>query len=195
MTDKKQVGIRIDADLKRQFKEDVERRRGRWQGVAGEELENAIRQYLAAPDGARDGASGVDLDTRLARIEAAVGVNATDGGTDTQTDPIHAPAPSERPDSTAATEKKVTWLAGCVKSDLGADFTEVPRWKLKDMVADEYGFKDETESRYVDKLVEYFGLVEHPSADLLVTPERREEVLDAQRDDTRDEARDTLDKL
>lgn len=63
-TDKEtQIGVRIDATLWQQFREDVERRNGRVRGQLKPELEAAIREYLDAADGG-------DTNDRLTRIES-----------------------------------------------------------------------------------------------------------------------------
>ena len=191
MSGKKQVGLRVDENLYRQFKQDVKDRRGRWNGVAGEELEKAMREYLTGPYGE----GGNDIHDRLARIEEAVGIEAADGGTDTVAPPEHTHTPTERPDPQTATEKKVAWLAKCLEDQTTDNFEEVPRWKIKDVVVDEYGFRADTAKRYVEELIEHFDLVDHPTADLLVTPERREQILAERRDDLRDEAQETTDEL
>jgi len=191
MSGKKQVGLRVDENLYRQFKEDVKDRRGRWNGVAGEELEKAMREYLTGPYGD----SGNDIHDRLARIEEAVGIEATDGGADTVSPPEHTHTPTERPDPQTATSKKVEWLAKCLENRTTENFEEVPRWKIKDVVVDEYGFRADTAKRYVEELIDHFGLVDHPTADLLVTPDRREQILAERRDELSEEASETTEEL
>jgi hypothetical protein len=183
MSGKKQVGLRVDENLYRQFKQDVKDRRGRWNGVAGEELEKAMREYLTGPYGE----NGNDIHDRLARIEEAVGIEAADGGTHTLPDAEHTHTPTERPDPQTATETKVKWLAKCVEHRVNEGFEEVPEQILKDVVADEYGFRRDTAKRYVERLINHFDLVDHPTADLLVTSDRREEILREQASDRTEE--------
>lgn len=58
-----QPGVETDARLWKRFRQDVKERRGRVNGVLGDEHERALRAYL-------DGSSGGDTADRLARIEA-----------------------------------------------------------------------------------------------------------------------------
>jgi len=196
MSGKKQVGLRVDDDLYRKFKTDVKDRRGRWQGVAGEELEKALREYLIGPSNTTADDAPDGIEQRLARIEAAVGIEATDGGTDTiSPDPhTHTPtgAPEERPDPQAATERKVRWLAERVLDDVVPNTREidsVPKSVLRDVVKDEYGFRADTAKRYVSELIDYFELRAHPTADgVVVSGEFYEQIVEKRRDDAQKEA-------
>jgi len=57
-----QIGVRVDATLWQQFREDVNRRKGAIRGQLKPELEAALREYLDAADGG-------DTNDRLTRIE------------------------------------------------------------------------------------------------------------------------------
>jgi len=59
----KQIGVRVSESLWQQFREDVERRKGRVKGQLGPEVERAIRAYI-------DASHGGDTNDRLARIES-----------------------------------------------------------------------------------------------------------------------------
>jgi len=200
MSGKKQVGLRVDETLYRQFKQDVKNRRGRWQGVAGEELENALREYLTGgnhPAGNMDDGS---IEARLARIEEAVGIEATDGGVDTSSEQSHThtpqSVPTERPDPQAATERKVRWLAECVIDEVvpkSKELDSVPKDTLRDIVKDEYGFRSDTAKRYVDELIDHFGLLEHPTADgIYVSEAMQETIIERKREQAREEATEKL---
>lgn len=193
MSDEVQPGVRIDKALWNRFREDVERRHGSVRGHLRTELETAIREYLRVSDEA----TPTQLDARLQRIEAAVGASPTDGGTDTlpTAEDTHTREPSaetidEKPPSNVATEKKVAWLAKCVREGVtgGGDFQEVGRSTLVETVKDEYGFRSDTAKRYVERLIDHFDLVDHPVADgVLVTPARREELIEQRKDDLRND--------
>ena len=193
MSDEVQPGVRIDKALWNRFREDVERRHGSVRGHLRTELETAIREYLRVSDEA----TPTQLDARLQRIEAAVGASPTDGGTDTlptaeDTHTRESPAETidEKPPSNVATEKKVAWLAKCVRDGVtgGGDFQEVGRSTLAETVKDEYGFRSDTAKRYVERLIDHFDLVDHPVADgVLVTPARREELIEQRKDDLRND--------
>lgn len=202
MTDREKIGVRVDAELWEAFREDVKARKGQTRGVLGDEVESALRQYLSDDTAAtvEDRLRRIERD--VTRIADAQGLATADGGTDTSEGEIHTHAPSrvdaaadEKPAANAATDKKVSYLAAEVRDRVAGgrdkDFREVPIDVLREVVKDEYGFRADTAKRYVDRLREHFGLVEHPTADpLLVTPARREELLQADADDTLAEVAD-----
>lgn len=195
MTDKVQVGLRIDEDLYESFKDRVRERRGRWQGVAGDEMENAIRHYLQF--GARKPLPDqlAEFNSRLERIEGAVGTAESDGGTDTLTADSHTHTPgtqiTERPDPQAASEDKIEWLAQCVIEDVvpqSKQLESIPKQKLQETVKDEYGFRSDTAKRYVDELIDYFGLSPHPTADgIYVSEKMQAKITDRNRKQARDD--------
>ncbi|MDB2226521.1 hypothetical protein PM023_18135, partial [Halorubrum ezzemoulense] len=90
MSDEVQPGTKIDAEVWEQFREEVRERHGVVRGHRKTELENALRQYSG-----NSGASDVDIERRLARIEAQVGVGVSDGGADTSepAEDTHTPIP------------------------------------------------------------------------------------------------------
>ena len=192
VSDTVQPGTEVDAALWKQFREEVKRRRGGTRGHLRNELENAIRGYIHGGD-----ATPGDIDERLQRIEAAVGAAPTDGGTHAPSEQEHThtrePTPDTKPPSNTATEKKVAWLAKCVRDEHAGDFQEVARPKLVSVVKDEYGFRSDTAKRYVERLVDHFGLVDHPQNDtVLVTEDRREELIAQRREELREDVDETL---
>lgn len=192
MSDDVQPGVRIDGDVWQEFREDVKNRRGTVRGHLKTELENAIREYL------RDDASPTEqrIENRLSRIEQAVGAAATDGGVDTCDPEPHTHAPGnvtveEKPPANAATEKKVAYLVSCLIEEAGADgeITSVARSVIRDVVKEEYGFRSDTAKRYVETLIDRLGLEESPyTENVLVSPERREELEEEYREGVRKEA-------
>jgi len=197
MSDTKRIGVEVDEKLWQEFREDVKQRKGRTSGVLASELENAIRQYIYTGEN-RDSADLLrEIEERTRRIENRVGGVNGDGGATPSEPETHTHAPPEttadvvtdKPASNAATDKKVAYLAAEVRDRVAGgrdkDFREVPADVLREVVKEEYGFRADTAKRYVDRLREHFGLVEHPTADpLLVTPARREELLQTDADDT-----------
>ena len=191
MSDRVQVGPKVDAALWAEFREQVKRRHGQTRGSLGDELENAIRNYIhfgpdkSVPD------QLAEMNARLQRVEGAVGTAEADGGADTLGAEPHTHAPSrlevdERPSANAATDKKVAWLA----EQVGSNPESIPRSKLRDIVKDEYGFRRDTAKRYVERLIDHFDLVEHPTADadVLVSTDRREELVEQRRQELEAEA-------
>ena len=197
MSDREKIGPRIDTQLWQEFRNDVQERKGQTRGVLGDELENAIREYL------RDEDRPIDrrIENRLSRIEQALGVGPTDGGTDTLGASEHTHAPSrldvaEKPAANAATDKKVAYLAKTIRDEHAGEFNEIPRTVLVETVKDEYGFRSDTAKRYVEQLVDHFDLFDHPVADgVLVTQERREELIEQQKEQTRKNADKELESL
>lgn len=186
MTDRVQIGPRVSQSLWDEFRNDVQKRKGQTRGVLGDELENAIREYL------RDEDRPIDrrIEKRLSRIEQAVGAAPTDGGTDTfeHAEDTHTPSRldgPEKPSANAPTDKKVAYLAECVLDEIAPNsrsISEVPRKHLREVVKDEYGFRRDTAKRYVEQLIEYFDLVDHPDIDpMLVTPAKREKLIEQRR--------------
>ena len=195
MTERVQVGARVDAELWREFREQVKRRHGQTRGSLGDELENAIRNYIhfgadkSVPD------QLAEMNGRLQRIEAAAGTAEADGGADTFGAETHAHAPTRydpetdgKPPANSSTDKKVEYLA----SEIGSNVETVPRAKLRETVKEEYAFQKETAKRYVELLIDHFDLVDHPRNDapVLVSPERRREILEAEADAELDEVTD-----
>jgi len=195
VSDRTQIGPSVDASLWQEFREDVKERKGHLRGALGDELENAIREYL------RDDSTPTErrIEKRIARIEQAVGAAPTDGGVDTFDAGEHTHAPSrldvaEKPSANAATDKKVVYLAECVRDRTGSDEPkELPRQLLVETVKDEYGFRSDTAKRYVEHLTDHFDLRGHPTADpLLVTDERYRELVEQERDQRREDAEEEL---
>lgn len=189
MSDRTQIGPSIDEDLWREFRENVEERKGKVRGVLGDELENAIRSYIrhGTDKPAKEQLS--EVNARLQRIEGAVGTAATDGGV-TSDDVSHTHAPSrldspEKPSSNDSTDKKVAYLADCLteERDIVADEPcMIPKRAIAELVKDEYGFRSDTAKRYVKHLIDHFNLRSHPDVkyDQLVTEPRYEQLVEEQ---------------
>lgn len=204
MSDRVQVGPTVDEDLWREFREHVKARKGQVRGVLGDELENAIRNYIHHGPDKSTPAQIAEVNQRLQRIEGAVGTAETDGGVHTSDAETHTRAPSrldvdERPASNAATDKKVAWLAKCVRdeaADADGDISVVSGYAIREVVKDEYGFRRDTAKRYVEKLVDHFDLLDHPKYDdQYCSPERYDELMEQMRDQQRDKADDRMEAL
>jgi len=188
MSEEVQPGVRIDAGIWKRFREDIKTRHGHVRGHLRSELETAIQQYLDD-----------NSDPTLARIETKVDYLAGELDVDVSDAPprshggdehTHAEpdAPDSRPAPQSSTDKKTRWLASCVKDQVADGFGEIPKSILRDTVKEEYGFRSDTAERYVDELTTHFDLVDHPHADpLLVTNERREELVEQKREQLKDE--------
>jgi hypothetical protein len=201
MSDRTQIGPAVDAKLWQRFREDVKQRKGTIRGHLGGELENALREYL------RDDSSPTEqrIEKRIARIERAVGAAPTDGGTDTSEAAEHTHAqtdtntePDDKPPANSASEKKVTYLAQCMRSDIGIhsdDAGMVPRSVLTDLVIDEYDFRGDTVERYVDRLIEEFGLQEPPNTNFdgeLVTEPKYQKRIEERTEQAKQDAKKKL---
>lgn len=124
MTDRKKVGVRVDADVWEAFREDVKARKGQTRGVLGDELEAAIRQYLGEDhvSSANDRLQRVErivthlADDRGLAVADGVGVGApSDGETHTRAPSRIDAAAEEKPAPNAATEKKIRYFAERVR--------------------------------------------------------------------------------
>lgn len=202
MSDSVQPGTEIDAELWRQFREEVEARRGGVRGHLRNELENALRAYIRS-----GGATPAELNERLARIEAAVGVEATDGGTDPSQPRKHTETPGtqidDKPHGKTSTQRKVAWLAGRLLDHEGVDDPEswaTAKPTIFQLVKDEYRFTDEKCEEYVGNVIDHLDLVAHPENDVVVMTEaKRTEYINKQERERReqgtDEARAARDRL
>lgn len=190
VSDRTQIGPTADAELWREFREDVKARKGAVRGNLGTELDRALREYLS--DSPRP--TERRIDARLTRIENALGVAESDGGVDTPEAGGHTHAPTEKPAANAATGKKTRWLARRLTAEVrGSPEKEPPREvsrdTIREVVKDEYGFRRDTAKRYVAELIDRLGYVSDPRADALVcSPERREELLADQYQEAADDA-------
>jgi len=197
MADRVKVGPRVDKQLWREFRENVKQRKGQTRGVLGDELENAIREYLRQEERPVDSR----IEKRLARIEEAVGAAPTDGGrtlsdADEHTHTRTAVEVDEKPAANAATEKKVAYLAGQLKADRSDGLQAASRNEIIELVKTEYGFRADTAKRYVERVVDFFEFTTHPANDdLYVTPEYREEIIERLREDAKEDADDELDEV
>jgi len=194
VSDGVQPGTEVDRDLWERFREDVKRRKGGVRGHIRTELENALRAYIHGGE-----ATPVEVNARLQRIEAELGIAPADGGIDAPSaaEDTHTrqPVPDEKPSANAATEKKVRWLANrfVAERDFDADGTaDLPKSALRAFVREAYGFRRDTAKRYVSELIDHFDLRESPlpESDLLVTASRYDELLDEHRADADDKIDD-----
>ena len=140
MSDRVQIGVEVDREVWERYREWVNDKHGKTRGVLGDEVENALRKQIGeeiTPGVAR-------IESRLARIENEIGAAAADGGVDTVQSEEHTHAPSrldtsEKPPANAATEKKVAYLAECVRNSevpKGGELKMVPRDNLVSVVKD-----------------------------------------------------------
>lgn len=198
MTDEVQPGVKINRETWERFRQDVKRRKGGVRGHLKNEVENALNAYCSTGD-----ATPVDIDERLQRIEAAVGAAPTDGGTDAVDPAEHTHTPNqitastdEKPAPNAATDKKIAYLAERVIEEevpKSRELHTVPKSHLQKTVKDEYGFRRDTAKRYVDRLIDHFGIEPHPEADgILVSPTRLAEIEERRREEAEKEAQDKL---
>jgi len=181
VSDEVQPGTKIDADVWQAFRDEVRERHGVVRGHLKTELENALRAYADGPQTA-----DADVERRLARIEAAVGVGATDGG-------AHPPEPSpdtdtpngvpdEKPHPNSGTKKKIAWLAAEYRRQYGDDNLTLEKalpHLVKKVIDQEYGFADEERTdEYVSDVLDELDLVPHPEYDhKYIPPERRDEIV------------------
>lgn len=198
MSDTVQPGTEISEEEWKLFREEVERRRGGIRGHLRTELENALRAYR------KDGeATPADVDKRLRRIEAAVGVEATDGGTEPResAEYTHTPdqAPDEKPHPNEGTNAKVKWLAECVieaEVPQSRNLKMIPKPKIRSIVDEEYGFQPDRLDKYVEKVIAELGLKQHPTNDVVyVSDERYDEVVKEEREKQRENAQQKSDRL
>ena len=198
MSDEVQPGAKIDADVWEQFREEVRERHGVVRGHLKTELENALRQYSGDA-----GTTDADVERRLARIEAAVGVGATDGGAATSepAEDTHTPngTPEEKPHRNTGKKPKVLWLAEqVIQTEVpnSRNLKMIPRPKIRAVIDEEYGFDDDRASNYVEKVIDELDLRQHPTNDVVyVSQDKYDEVVEEERQKRRDEAAEETDTL
>jgi hypothetical protein len=189
MTDGVQPGVRIDPVLWEEFREFVKSKNGAVRGHLQTEVETALRNHIHHGSEQSVGQQLTELNERMYRMEQSIGTVGTDGGDTVSPDPhTHAPSRldvSEKPASNCATEKKLTYLAGCVKSEYGIAADKpcmIPRSELATVVKSEYGFRRDTAKRYVEQLIDHFDLRDHPNPqfDQLVSEPKYRDLVDEQ---------------
>lgn len=188
MSDEVQPGTKIDADVWEQFREEVRERHGVVRGHLKTELENALREYSG-----NGGTADTDVERRLARIEAAVGVGATDGGAATPepAEDTHTPngLPEEKPHLNTSPKKKIEWIAAEYRRVYGQDnltLHKVLPGLVEELIEDEYAFADDDRTqRYVEDVIDYLGVVQHPDEPQRYIPEERYDEIMAEREQQR----------
>lgn len=191
MSDEVQPGTKIDADVWEQFREEVRERHGVVRGHLKTELENALRQYSGDA-----GTTDADIERRLARIEAQVGVGVADGGADTSepAEDTHTPngVPEEKPHRNTGKKPKVLWLAEqVIRAEVpnSRNLKMIPRPKIRAVIDEEYGFDDERAANYVEKVIDELDLRQHPTNDVVyVSQDKYDKVVEEERQKRRDEA-------
>ena len=154
VSDEVQPGVKIDPELWSRFREDVKRRHGKVRNHLRDDLENAIREYLRAPDEATPS----QLDERLQRIEAAVGAAPTDGGTPSEADHTHTP--QSKPGNKSSRAKKVEYL---IDQKYDRDGGSIKPETIEQDVKQMYGFGDRTAPKYVQPVVDALDGKRHPN--------------------------------
>jgi len=201
VTDTTQPGTEVDRELWQTFRDEVEARHGVVRGNLKDALETAIEAYIEGED-----MNPTEVNRRLERIEAAVGVEATDGGTDTSepamdthTRDASIDAPDERPHPRGDTKAKVRWLAAAVLDAESIPLDELSMTSettVRNAIQAEYDFTEAKIEEYIPKVIDALGLVDHPVKDVLyVTEPKREELIEKQREQARDDARETTRQL
>jgi len=196
MGERKKIGVRVDDDVWQEFVNHVESEKGQKRGVLGDELENAIRNYIHFGTDKTLPEVMAEFNERLYRVEDAMGTVPSDGGAPTfgVQSHTHAPtkqttdAPTEKPAANAATEKKVQWLESEVldmEVPQSRGLQQVARAGIVELVKDRYGFRSDTAKRYVGELVEHFGLRPHPKAgdSVLVTDKQYNRIIETTEED------------
>jgi hypothetical protein len=180
-----QPGGRVSKATYDRFREFVRRQHGSVRGNLGTELEKAMEDRMEASN---NGDPITRIENDVATIKAMLA--GDDGGTEADGGEA-APTPSEpeythtrgdsKPAANAPTEKKLAYLI----AQIGEDCQMIPRKQLRERVKDEYGFRKDTAKRYVDRLIDHYNFVSHPhaEADVLMSQERRRELLEQEADD------------
>lgn len=203
MSDRKKIGVQVDADTWASFREFVESQTGRTRGVLGEHLERAMNQYMADAQG-DDQLTRIEHD--LATVKAQLAEVESDGGavadppahTFDDTDHTHTDrdesksvidddVPDEAPHPKASRAKKAAWIASevDVSGEIHADKD------VGSVVDDTYGFGGRSREKLVDAVLNRINVVDNPRPNapdaFYATPERAEDIREELRDDAEDE--------
>ena len=172
MSDRVQIGPKVDAELWAEFREDVEDRKGQTRGVLGNELENAIRNYLYYGEDRTLTEQFAEFNQRLERVEGAVGAAEADGGA--VSEDVHTHTERTKPGEKATRSKKVAYLIDQKYDREGGSVTPDT---IKADVKDVYGFGDRTAPKYVQPVIDALDAKWHPNnPDLLVWGEMERRV-------------------
>jgi len=158
MSDRVQIGPKVDAELWAEFREDVEQRKGQTRGVLGNELENAIRNYLYYGEDRTLTEQFSEFNQRLQRVEGAVGAAESDGGT--PSDAVHTHTPQSKPGEKSSRSKKVAYL---IDQKYDRDGGSVTPDTIEADVKDVYGFGDRTAPKYVQPVIDALDAKRHPN--------------------------------
>jgi hypothetical protein len=191
MPENVQPGVKIDPSVWEAFREKVKERKGGIRGHLRNEVETALRLYIADDTEV----SAIQVNQRLSRIESEMGIAESDGGIDTleAVEHTHAPSVDEKPSANAPTDKKVAYLTACVEDEATEDPDELPKKLLVETVKEEYAFRSDTAKRYVERLIDSLGLVTHPEIDgMLVSPEKKDTLVEERREEIKTQAEQEL---
>lgn len=205
MSNTTQPGTEIDESVWEEFRQYVKSCNGQIRGNLKRELENAIKQYMNADESPAER----QILAGIRRIENELGTGSTDGGappTPTPSEPENTHTDREvnftgienKPSAKSARKSKVQWLAQQIENREGkinlTQPKELPKKRIREVVTEEYDFREDTVDDYVDRLIDHIGLVDHPFAsgpdvknEILCTPARREELLSDDEDDGGDD--------
>lgn len=150
-TDSVQPGVRIDATLWEQFKNDIQNRKGVVRGQVAPELENAIENYLTA-------SNGTPTDERLRRIE-----NELESLCESVAPLADATAKKEKhSEFSSRVETRFENVKAQIMREAG-DTDLVHDSVIETAIEDNAGFADQTLDRYKGLLKKRLVAFEHPN--------------------------------
>jgi len=193
MGEKKQPGCRVDKELYERFVQWAKQKSGRERGVAGRELEKAMRDRMNADNGPDELAR---IENDVAHIKAML-AEGTDGGEASPTLSDDVSTRARRTDKPAANQprhEKIEYLITCLtdKAGVSRESGEVPKKLLRNVITDEYNFDSNIVDEYVDGMLNELDAKQHPEIDTTFAwGERYDEIVDELQKDAADE----LDRL
>lgn len=157
----KQIGVRVNAELWRSFRQDVQDRHGGIRGHLKHEVESALREYM-------DASHGGDVNDRLTRIESEL---QTIRGT-----LVEDEEKKERTDVSATVENRLDKIRETIERE--ADGSPKVHEQVVELAIKQHaGKSDPTLRQYKRLLTEEEDLFEHPKKDNLYYRDPTEFVL------------------
>jgi len=160
MGEKKQPGCRVDEELYERFVQWAKQKSGRERGIAGRELEKAMRDRMKADNGPDELAR---IENDVAHIKAML-AEGTDGGevSPTLSESVSTRARrTEKPAANQPRQKKIQYLIDRLISEnpVERESGVVPKKVLRDVVTDEYNFDSNIVDEYIDNTPPYVDVI------------------------------------
>lgn len=195
--EKRSIGVKIDKEVWRRFRQDVQDRHGTIRGALGIEVENALIDYIEAD---RDNDQLTRIEDDLAKVVGILSereISNADGGSPTasHSESVSTPArDSGKPKANQPRQEKIDYLLTELLADnpCNQQSGQLPKDDIRQIIKSEYDFTESTVDEYMDSLISRLDAKEHPRHGVTVAwGERYEQIVD----ELREEAEREMDEL